>query len=116
MGRSKIKKVILIVLAIAWVSFWYSQETKTGSMFLTVADSGETCLMGYGMKWEFDTDALLDIVNESFAEGNESTVVWTWVQYPAPPPILDRPIRGRNRIDQLCEKSYWREVVERLKI
>ena len=58
---------------IAWVSFWYSQETKTGSMFLTVADSGETCLMGYGMKWEFDTDALLDIVNESFAEGNEST-------------------------------------------
>ena len=57
---------------IAWVSFWYSQETKTGSMFLTVADSGETCLMGYGMKWEFDTDALLDIVNESFAEGNES--------------------------------------------
>ena len=42
-------------------------------MFLTVVDNGETCLMGYGMNWEFDTDALLDIVNESFAEGNEST-------------------------------------------
>ena len=56
----------------AWVSFWYSQETKTGSIFLTVLQSGETCLMGYGMRWEWDTDFLLDIVNESFNEGNES--------------------------------------------
>ena len=42
-------------------------------MFLTVVESGETCLMGYGMQWKFDTDALLDIVNKSFSEGNEST-------------------------------------------
>ena len=34
-------------------------------MFLTVVESGETCLMGYGMQWKFDTDALLDIVNKS---------------------------------------------------
>ena len=59
--------------AIAWVSFWYSEETDSGSMFLTVVESGETCLMGYGMQWKFDTDALLDIVNKSFSEGNEST-------------------------------------------
>ena len=59
--------------AIAWVSFWYSEETDSGSMFLTVVESGETCLMGYGMQWKFDTDALLDIVNKSFDEGNEST-------------------------------------------
>ena len=59
--------------AIAWVSFWYSEETDSGSMFLTVVENGETCLMGYGMQWKFDTDALLDIVNESFSEGNEST-------------------------------------------
>ncbi len=58
--------------AIAWLSFWYSEETNTGSMFLTVLQNGETCLMGYGMKWEFDVDALLDIVNESFVEDNES--------------------------------------------
>jgi len=57
---------------IAWVSFWYSKETDSGSMFLTVLESGETCLMGYGMKWDFDVDALLDIVNESFVEDNES--------------------------------------------
>jgi len=56
----------------AWISFWYSQETKTGSLFLTVVNNGETCLMGYGMEWDFDTDFLLDIVNESFNEGNES--------------------------------------------
>ena len=58
---------------IAWVSFWYSEKTDSGSMFLTVLQNGETCLMGYGMKWEFDIDALLDIVNESFVEDNEST-------------------------------------------
>ena len=57
---------------IAWVSFWYSEKTDSGSMFLTVLQNGETCLMGYGMKWEFDIDALLDIVNESFVEDNES--------------------------------------------
>jgi len=57
---------------IAWVSFWYSKETDSGSMFLTVLENGETCLMGYGMKWDFDVDALLDIVNESFVEDNES--------------------------------------------
>ena len=56
----------------AWISFWYSQETGTGSLFLTVVNNGETCLMGYGMEWEFDTDFLLDIVNESFVEDNES--------------------------------------------
>ena len=58
---------------IAWVSFWYSEKTDSGSMFLTVLQNGETCLMGYGMKWEFDINALLDIVNESFVEDNEST-------------------------------------------
>ena len=48
----------------AWVSFWYSPELKNGSMFLTVKATGETCLMGYGMDWTFDTELLLDIVNE----------------------------------------------------
>ena len=48
----------------AWVSFWYSPELKNGSMFLTVKATGETCLMGYGMDWIFDTELLLDIVNE----------------------------------------------------
>ena len=33
-------------------------------MFLTVKATGETCLMGYGMDWIFDTELLLDIVNE----------------------------------------------------
>ncbi len=48
----------------AWVSFWYSEELQNGSLFLTVRASGETCLMGYGMDWIFDTELLLDIVNE----------------------------------------------------
>ena len=55
----------------AWVSFWYSPELNNGSMFLTIAETGETCLMGYGMNWNFDTEMLLDIVNDSYAEESE---------------------------------------------
>ena len=49
----------------AWVSFWYSDELNNGSLFLTVKETGQTCLMGYGMDWIFDTELLLDIVNKS---------------------------------------------------
>ena len=49
----------------AWVSFWYSPELKNGSVFLTIKETGQTCLMGYGMDWIFDTELLLDIVNKS---------------------------------------------------
>ena len=49
----------------AWVSFWYSRELKNGSVFLTIRETGQTCLMGYGMDWIFDTELLLDIVNDS---------------------------------------------------
>ena len=49
----------------AWVSFWYSEELKNGSVFLTIKETGQTCLMGYGMDWIFDTELLLDIVNKS---------------------------------------------------
>ena len=48
----------------AWVSFWYSPELRDGSVFLTIKETGQTCLMGYGMDWIFDTELLLDIVNE----------------------------------------------------
>ena len=51
----------------AWVSFWYSDELNNGSLFLTVKETGQTCLMGYGMDWIFDTELLLDIVNDSIA-------------------------------------------------
>ena len=52
----------------AWVSFWYSDELNNGSLFLTVKETGQTCLMGYGMDWIFDTELLLDIVNEQMNE------------------------------------------------
>ena len=57
----------------AWVSFWYSPELKNGSVFLTIKDTGQTCLMGYGMDWIFDTELLLDIVNDSFANESKRT-------------------------------------------
>ena len=49
----------------AWISFWYSEELNNGSIFLTISQTGETCMMGYGMDWIFDTELLLDIVNKS---------------------------------------------------
>ena len=57
----------------AWVSFWYSPELKNGSVFLTIKETGQTCLMGYGMDWIFDTELLLDIVNDSFANESKRT-------------------------------------------
>ena len=55
----------------AYVSFWYSEELENGSVFLTIKETGETCLMGYGMDWIFDAELLLDIVNDSFANGSK---------------------------------------------
>ena len=55
----------------AWLSFWYSNELENGSVFLTIQETGETCMMGYGMDWIFDTELLLDIVNDSFANGSK---------------------------------------------
>ena len=55
----------------AWVSFWYSDELNNGSLFLTVKETGQTCLMGYGMDWIFDTELLLDIVNDSIANSGD---------------------------------------------
>ena len=55
----------------AWLSFWYSSELENGSVFLTIRETSETCMMGYGMDWIFDTELLLDIVNDSFANGSK---------------------------------------------
>ena len=51
----------------AWISFWYSEELNNGSIFLTIRETGETCMMGYGMEWIFDTELLLDIVNNTLS-------------------------------------------------
>ena len=51
----------------AWISFWYSEELNNGSIFLTISQTGETCMMGYGMDWIFDTELLLDIVNNTLS-------------------------------------------------
>ena len=52
----------------AWISFWYSEELNNGSIFLTIKETGETCMMGYGMEWIFDTELLLDIVNNTLSD------------------------------------------------
>jgi len=49
------------------MSMWYNTNSKKGVFYLTIPTSGETCLMSYGIDWKFDTELLLDIVNNSLA-------------------------------------------------
>ena len=49
------------------MSMWYNTNGKKGVFYLTIPTSGETCLMSYGIDWKFDTELLLDIVNNSLA-------------------------------------------------
>tara|TARA_B100000900_G_scaffold287721_1_gene246727 strand:+ start:1926 stop:2360 length:435 start_codon:yes stop_codon:yes gene_type:complete len=49
------------------MSMWYNTNSKKGVFYLTIPASGETCLMSYGIDWNFNTELLLDIVNDSLA-------------------------------------------------
>ena len=49
------------------MSMWYNVISKKGVFYLTIPASGETCLMSYGIDWKFNTELLLDIVNDSLA-------------------------------------------------
>ena len=49
------------------MSMWYNTNSKKGVFYLTIPTSGETCLMSYGIDWKFNTELLLDIVNNSLA-------------------------------------------------
>ena len=49
------------------MSMWYNTMSKKGVFYLTIPASGETCLMSYGIDWKFNTELLLDIVNDSLA-------------------------------------------------
>jgi len=49
------------------MSVWYNTDSKKGVFYLTIPQTGETCLMSYGIDWVFDTEILLDVVNSSLA-------------------------------------------------
>ena len=46
------------------LSFTYNEERNSGTLMMTIPDTGETCILGYGVEWEFYNDIL--------AEGNAS--------------------------------------------
>ena len=35
------------------LSFTYNPDLHTGSLMITIPDTGETCILGYGRDWEF---------------------------------------------------------------
>ena len=49
------------------MSVWYNTDNQKGVFYLTIPQTGETCLMSYGIDWVFDTEILLDVVNSSLA-------------------------------------------------
>ena len=46
-------------------SFWYNERTKKGIFAMTMVSNGLTCMMSYGIDFKFDTDMMLDIINEA---------------------------------------------------
>jgi hypothetical protein len=46
-------------------SFWYNERTKKGIFAMTMVSNGLTCMMSYGINFKFDTDMMLDIINEA---------------------------------------------------
>tara|TARA_B100001063_G_scaffold135464_1_gene126709 strand:- start:413 stop:850 length:438 start_codon:yes stop_codon:yes gene_type:complete len=49
------------------MSVWYNTENRKGVFYLTIPQTGQTCLLSYGIDWVFDTEILLDVVNDSLA-------------------------------------------------
>ena len=41
------------------LSFSYNEETNSGTLMMTIPESGETCLLGYGLNWTFFNETLL---------------------------------------------------------
>jgi len=52
---------------IGLLTFTYNKDNNNGTFMMTIPDTGETCVLGYGMNWEF-FPALKEILDE----GNES--------------------------------------------
>ena len=50
------------------MSFWYNKDNNRGVFYMTLRDTQFTCLLSYGVNWSFDTNNLLDVVNEELAE------------------------------------------------
>ena len=53
------------------MSVWYNTDNQKGVFYLTIPQTGETCLMSYGIDWVFDTEILLDVVNSSLANASK---------------------------------------------
>ena len=52
---------------IGLLTFTYNKDNNKGTFMITLPDTGETCILGYGMNWEF-----FPVLKEILDEGNES--------------------------------------------
>ena len=56
---------------VALLTFTYNKNWKKGTLLMTIPSTGETCILGYGVNWEFygelspDGKKILDEGNES---------------------------------------------------
>ena len=55
------------------ISFWIHPTLEYGGMLMTIKEGNLTCLLGYGVNWEWDTDLMIDVVNEVINEDETST-------------------------------------------
>ena len=42
------------------LSFTYNENTNTGTFMMTIPETGETCILAYGVEWEFYKDILVE--------------------------------------------------------
>ena len=59
--------------SIGVISFWIHPTLEFGGMLMTIRESNLTCLLGYGVDWQWDTDLMIDVVNEVINEDETST-------------------------------------------
>ena len=52
---------------IGLLTFTYNKDNNKGTFMITLPDTGETCILGYGMNWDF-----FPVLKEILDEGNES--------------------------------------------
>jgi len=55
------------------ISFWIHPTLEFGGMLMTIKESNLTCLLGYGVDWQWDTDLMIDVVNEVINDNETST-------------------------------------------
>ena len=49
------------------MSFWYNNEKNSGTFYITILETNETCVASYGTGMKWNENYMLDIINKEIA-------------------------------------------------